>query len=81
MTRKERCRDLVGRACELAHEIQTRGGSTYAAGTRWRIHSTHRGRYSIHGIDAAGRSEIGTNGTYARVIHQVMRFQLILEPT
>ena len=59
---RERCRDVVGALVRLACEIETRGGSSYPVGSRWRVVSTHRGRFALEQVDAEGHAVRAANG-------------------
>lgn len=74
------CKALVGRTCRLAREVHTRGGAVYAVGTRWRVHATWRGRFTIEGVDDAGATELAPNGCIARLVRNVDRGSFDLEP-
>lgn len=48
---KELCRDVVGKRARLLHDITTRGGTTFKAGTILDVCSTHQGKFHLRTLD------------------------------
>ena len=54
MSKRERCKDLVGCEVMLTAQVETIGGDVFPVGTRMRIRQTHRGKYTLHTTTGAG---------------------------
>lgn len=64
---RKRRKELMGKAVRLVEEIATRGGTTYAVGTLWRVTGGEGQRFTIVGINEDGSREEGER--WVRGVH------------
>lgn len=64
------CRDYVGRIVVLQRDVTTKGGTTYKAGTRMNVSSTHRGKFELELVTPTGKTMI-KNGCIAGSVRKV----------